>query len=114
MDQVLSVFTVEAREQLDAMESGLMGIEQGDRDPETLNAVFRAAHTIKGGAGVVELHAVERFTHLKRAGDAIGRQLRPFLGGQVMQLQELMEFFKVNPQHNRTGEDAMYWQNRHA
>ncbi|OHC66497.1 MAG: chemotaxis protein CheA [Rhodocyclales bacterium GWA2_65_19] len=131
MDEVLSVFTVEAREQLDAMESGLMGIEQGDRDPETLNAVFRAAHTIKGGAGVVELHAVERFTHLlenvldrlrngeidvsgamisallagcdhigallalvqegqlepgaelQQAGDAIGQQLRPFLGGQV-------------------------------
>ena len=64
MDEVLNVFSVEAREQLEAMESGLMQLEQGDRDPETINAVFRAAHTIKGGAGVVEIHSVESFTHV--------------------------------------------------
>jgi two-component system chemotaxis sensor kinase CheA len=64
MDELLSVFSVEAREQLEAMEAGLMQLEQGDRDPETINAVFRAAHTIKGGAGVVEIHSVETFTHV--------------------------------------------------
>ena len=64
MDEILSVFSVEAREQLEAMEAGLMQLEQGDRDPETINAVFRAAHTIKGGAGVVEIHTVEKFTHV--------------------------------------------------
>jgi two-component system chemotaxis sensor kinase CheA len=64
MDEILSVFSVEAREQLAAMEAGLMQLEQGDRDPETINAVFRAAHTIKGGAGVVEVHSVEEFTHV--------------------------------------------------
>ena len=64
MDEILSVFSVEAREQLEAMETGLMQLEQGDRDPETINAVFRAAHTIKGGAGVVEIHSVEKFTHV--------------------------------------------------
>jgi two-component system chemotaxis sensor kinase CheA len=64
MDEILSVFSVEAREQLEAMEAGLMQLEQGDRDPETINAVFRAAHTIKGGAGVVEIVSVEKFTHV--------------------------------------------------
>ena len=64
MDEILSVFSVEAREQLEAMETGLMQLEQGDRDPENINAVFRAAHTIKGGAGVVEIHSVEKFTHV--------------------------------------------------
>jgi two-component system chemotaxis sensor kinase CheA len=64
MDELMSVFCVEAREQLEAMEAGLMQLEQGDRDPETINAVFRAAHTIKGGAGVVEVPAVEKFTHV--------------------------------------------------
>ena len=64
MDEVFNVFCVEAREQLEAMEAGLMQLEQGDRDPETINAVFRAAHTIKGGAGVVEIHSVEKFTHV--------------------------------------------------
>ena len=64
MDEILSVFSVEAREQLEAMESGLMLLEKGDHDAETINAVFRAAHTIKGGAGVVEIHSVESFTHV--------------------------------------------------
>lgn len=64
MDELLSVFCVEAREQLEAMEAGLMQLEQGDRDPEIINAVFRAAHTIKGGAGVVEIPSVEKFTHV--------------------------------------------------
>ena len=64
MDELLSVFSVEAREQLEAMEAGLLQLEQGDREAETINAVFRAAHTIKGGAGVVEVHSVEKFTHL--------------------------------------------------
>ncbi|MBK7017203.1 MAG: chemotaxis protein CheA [Sulfuritalea sp.] len=64
MDEILSVFSVEAREQLEAMESGLMQLEKGDHDAETINAVFRAAHTIKGGAGVVEIHSVESFTHV--------------------------------------------------
>ena len=64
MDEILSVFSVEAREQLDAMEAGLLQLERGDRDAETINAVFRAAHTIKGGAGVVEIASIEHFTHV--------------------------------------------------
>ncbi|MCX7173618.1 MAG: Hpt domain-containing protein [Proteobacteria bacterium] len=67
MEEILSVFIQEAREQLSDMEAGLMRMEQGDHDPETLNGVFRAAHTIKGGSGVVELGLIEKFTHCKRA-----------------------------------------------
>ncbi len=63
MDEIHIVFVQEAREQIAALEAGLMAIEQGDRDPETINAIFRAAHTIKGGAGVVELGSIETFTH---------------------------------------------------
>jgi len=64
MDEMLSVFIQEAREQLEAMEAGLLQMEQGDRDPETINAVFRAAHTIKGASGVVEIRQIEKFTHV--------------------------------------------------
>ena len=67
MDEVLSVFSVEAREQLEAMETGLMQIEQGDHDAETLNAVFRAAHTIKGSAGLFGFDAIVAFAHEARA-----------------------------------------------
>jgi two-component system chemotaxis sensor kinase CheA len=64
MEELYSVFAQEAREQLTAMEDGLLQMEQGSHDSETLNAVFRAAHTIKGASGVVELHHIEKFTHV--------------------------------------------------
>jgi two-component system, chemotaxis family, sensor kinase CheA len=64
MEEIYSVFAQEAREQLTAMEDGLLLMEQGSHDDETLNAVFRAAHTIKGASGVVELHHIEKFTHI--------------------------------------------------
>jgi two-component system chemotaxis sensor kinase CheA len=67
MDEIVAVFIQEAREQLGEMEKGLMTLQQGDiagtPDPELINAIFRAAHTIKGGSGVVEIHVIEHFTH---------------------------------------------------
>jgi len=63
MEEIYLVFAQEAREQLAELEAGLLHMEQGKADAETINAVFRAAHTIKGGAGVVELAMIERFTH---------------------------------------------------
>jgi two-component system chemotaxis sensor kinase CheA len=64
MEELFSVFAQEAREQLTAMEDGLLRMEQGDQDSDTLAAIFRAAHTIKGASGVVEIHHVEKFTHI--------------------------------------------------
>lgn len=64
MEEIYSVFIQEAREQLTAMEDGLLHMEQGGQDADVLNAIFRAAHTIKGASGVVELHHIERFTHV--------------------------------------------------
>ncbi len=64
MEEIYSVFAQEAREQLAAMEDGLLRMEQGSQDGDTLNAIFRAAHTIKGAAGVVEIHHIEKFTHI--------------------------------------------------
>ena len=64
MDEIYSVYAQEAREQLTELEAGLLRMEQGDRDPETINAIFRSAHTIKGASGVVELTHIEKFTHV--------------------------------------------------
>ncbi len=62
MTPALEVFFDEARELLQALETGLLALEQGT-DAETVNAVFRAAHTIKGSAGLVGLEQVVRFAH---------------------------------------------------
>ncbi|HTH41016.1 MAG TPA: chemotaxis protein CheA [Rhodocyclaceae bacterium] len=64
MDEIYSVYAQEAREQLTELESGLLRMEAGDHDPETINTIFRSAHTIKGASGVVELPHIEKFTHV--------------------------------------------------
>lgn len=63
MDEITSVFIQESREQLAEMESGLLQLEHAPDDHDNINAIFRAAHTIKGGSGVIECHYIESFTH---------------------------------------------------
>ena len=63
MDEILTAFIEDGHERIATMEAGLLRMEEGERHADTLNAIFRAAHTIKGDAGVVELPGIERFTH---------------------------------------------------
>lgn len=63
MDEITSVFIQESREQLAEMESGLLQLEQNPDDHDNINSIFRGAHTIKGGSGVIECHFIEAFTH---------------------------------------------------
>ncbi len=58
----LQSFIAEARELLTSMEQGLLQLEE-QADEEELHALFRAAHTIKGSAGLFGLDGVVRFTH---------------------------------------------------
>ena len=64
MDELKQVFLQESFEQLDALESLLLELENRPDDEPTLNGIFRAAHTIKGAAGMVECTAVESFAHV--------------------------------------------------
>jgi len=61
---IRETFFQECEEQLAELESGLLAMEGGDQDPETINAVFRAVHSIKGGAGAFQLEALIRFAHV--------------------------------------------------
>lgn len=63
MDQALQTFFEESREMLQQMEDLLMQLESVPDDPEGLNAIFRAAHTIKGSAGLFGLDFIVSFTH---------------------------------------------------
>jgi two-component system chemotaxis sensor kinase CheA len=62
-DHLREIFRAESEDLLEELESGLVKLESSD-DPELVNRVFRAAHTLKGNAGIVgEDHLVE-FAHL--------------------------------------------------
>ncbi len=62
LSQFIPTFLEESFEGLEIMESGLLNLEAGDS--EMINAIFRAAHSIKGGAGTFGFGHVTEFTHL--------------------------------------------------
>ena len=65
LTQFHQTFFDESFEGLDAMEAGLLGLDPAQPvDPETVNAIFRAAHSIKGGAGTFGFVEIGGFTHL--------------------------------------------------
>ncbi|WP_455216756.1 chemotaxis protein CheA [Kaarinaea lacus] len=64
MSQFLETFYEESFEGLDTMETELLNLEVGSTDKETINTIFRAAHSIKGGSGTFGLNAVADFTHV--------------------------------------------------
>jgi len=63
MAQFLGVFLDEAREQLELIESSILQMERGDRSSEILQALFRAAHTVKGSSRAMGFMAVGDLTH---------------------------------------------------
>jgi two-component system chemotaxis sensor kinase CheA len=64
MSQFHEIFFEESREGLEAMESGLLNLDVGVPDPEVVNNVFRAAHSIKGAAGTFGFNNISAFTHV--------------------------------------------------
>ena len=64
LDQAQQTFILEARELLQAMEESLLQLENEPDDDDAIGAVFRAAHTIKGSAGLFGLDAIVSFTHI--------------------------------------------------
>ncbi|MEN8166949.1 MAG: chemotaxis protein CheA [Pseudomonadota bacterium] len=64
MAQFHQVFFEESFEGLDIMENGLLNMDPGTLDDEEINAIFRAAHSIKGGSGTFGFNAISNFTHV--------------------------------------------------
>ena len=64
IEQFHSVFFDESDEHLDDMEQLLMSLDVDSPDPEELNSIFRAAHSIKGGSGIFGFDALMNLTHV--------------------------------------------------
>jgi len=61
--EFLELFRDEANERLDNMVDNLLALESGRAEPDALDALFRDAHTIKGGAGMLGLDDVRTLAH---------------------------------------------------
>lgn len=64
LSQFFEVFFEESFEGLDVMETELLNLVPGKEDLETINTIFRAAHSIKGGSGTFGFDSVADFTHV--------------------------------------------------
>ena len=90
LDDALQTFIVESRELLQHMEDALLALEQTPDDAEAVNAIFRAAHTIKGSAGLFSLDHIVSFTHV--AESVLDRvrdhrlAMSPALGGLLLEV----------------------------
>ena len=63
-DGSLGIFIAEARELLESLEEGLLELESDPDASETVNAIFRSAHTLKGSSGLFGLNHMVAFTHV--------------------------------------------------
>lgn len=60
---LLREFLAESAEHLQNIEQGVLVLEENPEDRDTLNAIFRAFHTFKGGAGFLDLQPVKELAH---------------------------------------------------
>ena len=63
MAEIKASFFIECDELLESLQDALSDMDEGAHDSETINVVFRAVHSIKGGAGAFGLDALVAFAH---------------------------------------------------
>jgi two-component system, chemotaxis family, sensor kinase CheA len=84
-ESIKETFFTESRENLDVMEESILALENGDNDSETINALFRSVHTIKGSSGMFGFDEVERFTH------GVENMLQKLRNGSITINQDLLD-----------------------
>lgn len=91
--QARATFLTECRELLDEMESSLLQLEKDPDGPDTINSLFRSAHTIKGSAGIMEMCWVEKFTHV------VENVLDRVRDGQIAMTGDIIELLLDSKDH---------------
>jgi two-component system, chemotaxis family, sensor kinase CheA len=83
---ILREFITESREHLDNIEQGVLVLENQPADAETLNTIFRAFHTFKGGAGFLDLISVNQLAHVMESLLDLARQGKLEIDAPVIEL----------------------------
>ncbi|MBD3838223.1 Hpt domain-containing protein, partial [Brevundimonas sp.] len=63
MNEAIAIFQVEARENLELIEQGLLDLLDRPEDRDLVDAVFRGLHTLKGSGAMFGFDALAGFTH---------------------------------------------------
>lgn len=62
--ELLEIFFEEAQNLVDTLEENIMSLEDDPNNAETIDEIFRAAHTLKGGSASVDMMELSGFTHV--------------------------------------------------
>ncbi|RMH74403.1 MAG: histidine kinase [Cyanobacteria bacterium J007] len=97
--QILGYFIEEAKEHLETLERGLLDLKTTLQDPEQVNELFRAAHSVKGGAAMLGFSSIQKTAHrledsfkvLKEQPVAVDQKLESLFLKGFDTLQELLE-----------------------
>ncbi len=61
--RIIGYFLEESQEYLELLEPGVQDLASALADPERINELYRAAHSIKGGAAMLELHGIQKVSY---------------------------------------------------
>ncbi len=93
--QITIYFIEEAKEHLDTIERGLLNLNSLLTDPESVNEVFRAAHSIKGGAAMLGYTSIQSLAHNFEDNFKIFREHQNLQVDQQLQTYFLEGFDKL-------------------
>jgi two-component system chemotaxis sensor kinase CheA len=107
MEQFTQVFFEEAKEHLATIEEVLLRLDLNEPSLEDLNAIFRAAHSIKGGAGTFGFGDTADFTHvMETLLDRLRKQELTLTSGMVDALLQANDVIASLLSARQTGESA--------
>ncbi len=100
MNEFLQQFLIESRELVDQAVEDLLALEKTPSDAERFDDAFRAFHTLKGGAGIVDFAAMQEALHCAEDALAASRAAaRPVsaldIGNCLMCLDQVVEWLDV-------------------
>jgi two-component system chemotaxis sensor kinase CheA len=105
LSRFIATFFDEAQEHLESIEERAMKLGQGSADAETLNAIFRAAHSIKGGSGTFGFTQLTEATHeMETLFDALRKGEGVADDSTVRLLLDACDAFKAHLARLKAGE----------
>ena len=103
MDSLMQLFYDEANEMVEGMEQVLLALESGEPDAETVNALFRYAHSFKGNSAAMGFTHLSKFTHgLESAMEALRKEQRPLTPELATMLLQAVDLIRSLLERTRT------------
>ncbi len=105
LNRFIATFFDEAQEHLESIEEKAMALGAGSADGETLNSIFRAAHSIKGGSGTFGFTQLAEATHeMETLFDGLRKGRGEADEGTVRILLDACDVFKAHLARLKAGE----------